>query len=338
MEAACAAYPDPVREDALWLAGYLRERCARNLTALMKRINELGWPNLVDTTVSKIVRGKLFDSVGTPVLKLKTFTEVIEALRKLDYRESMAGQVPFIETSTWEGIRDYIDSKSMPDTICRFGLIIGPTGAQKTACLRHYQQLNNHHRTVHMEAPEKPTMGRFITKLAKCYGVSEWHNMEKKRLRITDNVNRHSILIVDNVQRMYVEKAGWNQPIFSFLQQLQDDTGCTVILCCVPEFELTLDKNMNGRGYFEQFEGRVGGRGEFHLLPDYAPEEDILAIARAFHLVDAEKHVGALGKLASKRGRIRILFNALQKGQRRAHNAKRPLTIEIVTEAAGLEI
>jgi len=323
VEALTAHYPAAARENACWLAGFLREHCSRNLSALCAIVKKRGWETH-ETTFSRILRGKLLDEQGQPCIKLKTFDQIIQALRQEDQLAQLAGRVPFIETTTWVDIRNYIDFKRAPETVCKFGLIIGPTGSQKSACGKHYVMLNNHGACVHLESPETPTMGKFITKLGRCYGVSEFHNCEKKRIRINECVNDRSTIIIDNIQRMYKDRRGWDQPIFNFLQQLQDDTNCTVILICVPEFEFTLQRGMD-KGFFEQFEGRVGGSSEFLVLPEYAPSEDVLLIAQSFGLVDAEKNLAALEAISRRRGRIRILFNALQKAKRDA--GKNPLTM-----------
>lgn len=329
IEALTAHYPEDVREQTQWLAGFLRERCSRNISALCALVKKRGW-DTHETTFSRILRGKLYDEAGQVCIKLKTYSQIIAALRQEDQLAQLAGRVPFIESTTWEDIRNYIDFKRAPDTVCKFGLIIGATGTQKTACCKQYAMRNNHGACVHIESPETPTMGKFITKLGRAYGVSEFHNLEKKRERVVESVNDRSTIIVDNIQRMYKDRRGWDQPIFNYLQQLQDDTNCTIILVCVPEFELTLSRGID-KGYFEQFEGRVGGQSEFLVIEPNVPSEDVLAIAEAFKLQDAEKHLGELETIARRRGRVRILFNALQKAARSAGEHK--LTMKHVRAA-----
>lgn len=328
-----AGYPDDVRDECLWLGAFLREHCSRNITALAAIAQKRGF-DVHETTLSRVLRGKLFSDDGSPLIKLGKLKQLVAALRQEDQLAQLAGKVPFIETPTWESIRDYIDFKRAPETVCKFGLIIGATGAQKSACAKHYAALNNHGVVVHMESPEMATMGRFVTKLAVKYGVSEFHNIEKKRERVTECVTDRSCIIVDNIQRMYKEKQGWSQPVFNFLQQLQDDTNCTVILICVPEFELTLSRGLD-KGYFEQFEGRVGGKSEFLVLPEYPERDDVQAVAEAFRLRDVEKHLEELEKIARSRGRIRILFNSLQKAARIANG--KPLSMRHVRTALNLE-
>jgi hypothetical protein len=336
VKALVAGYPEGVREDAEWLAGFVRERCSRNLSTLAALCRKLKY-EIHETTLSRVLRGKLFDAESQPVMRLKTFSSLIQALRKEDYLANLSGKVPFIETPTWTVFKDYVEFKRAPETVCKFGLVIGPTGSQKSRCAKEFAVRNNHGATAHMETPETPTMGKFITKLGVCYGVSEHYAGEKKRIRINEAVNDKSTIIIDNIQRMYKPRRGWDQPIFNYVQQLQDDTNCTIIFICVPEFEATLAGGME-KGYFEQFEGRVGGKSEFLVLPEFAPPEDVLAIAEAFGLKDAEDYLDELLKIAHQRGRIRILFNALQKAKRVAEASKAALTIVHVRAAMKVKM
>ena len=326
-----ANYPAELRDDVEWLGVYLREQCNSNLAALAAKVSELGFATH-DTTLSRVIRGKLFDEEKRPIMRIKALTNLIAALRKLAVLASMSGRVPFVETPTWDSINDYIDYKRAPETVCKFGLIIGATGSQKSECCKQYQIRNRVGNVVHMESPETPNMAKFITALAHAFGVVEWKRTSEKLVRISECVTANSVVIIDNIQRMYRDKRGWDQVVFSFLQKLQDDTRCTVILVAVPIFEETLTRGMD-KGYFEQFEGRVGGRSEFLILPEFPPQEDVFAIAQAFKLVDADKHVGELEKIAHQRGRIRILFNALQKATRLAK--RKPVDMHHVRTALG---
>lgn len=317
-----ATYPESMRENFLWLGGFLREKCQRNLDALEAIMQKLGFKT-TGGTISKIIVGRWSkDSEGNataPIMSIANFNQLVDKLREHARIQQMAGKVPFVETETWEDFKAYVDVRRARDQVCKFGLVIGPTGSQKTACAKNYTMLNNHGTVKHIEAPDTPTMCKFVTDLAVAYGGSIWASNQAKIVRIHENVNDTKTIIIDNIQRLYKPSQGWNQPIFNYLQKLQDDTGCTIILMCVPEFELTLTSGRE-KGYFEQFEGRCGGKDEFLLLPDWTPREDLLRIAAAFKLQDADKHVAVLEGLAKQRGRIRILFNVLQKAKRRAES------------------
>jgi hypothetical protein len=52
----------------------------------------------------------------------------------------------------------------------------------------------------------------------------------RKKVEIARCVNDKTTIFADNVQRLYRPGMGGDQPIFNYLQKLQDDTGCTVIL------------------------------------------------------------------------------------------------------------
>jgi hypothetical protein len=305
LSAIAESYPAAVRDDVVWLGEFLRDRCNRSLDVLVNKTAALGF-TVGKETFSQIVRGYWQNA---PALTAEHLHRVSEALR--GHRNG--GEVSFVETSTWRDIRDYIDIRRAPGRACRFGLIAGPTGAQKTACLKEYGR-RHPGLCVHVETPERPSIARFIEDLAFAYGIPSSCGGARKRARICENVNDRKTIMIDNVQRGYSQQRGWSQPVFSYLQKLQDDTGCTVILCCVPHFERTLASEMES-GFWEQFEGRCGGRGQFLRLPPYAPREDVLEIAQSFGLVDAVEHITELEEIARKPGRIRILFNALQRAK-----------------------
>ncbi len=91
------------------------------------------------------------------------------------------------------------------------------------------------------------------------------------------------------------------------------------------------------QGYFEQFEGRAGGRRNFLVLPEYPPEEDVLAFAQAFKLQHADKHLPYLVKIAQEPGRVRSLLEDLQAAKVAAEGEGKALTIGQVKEARGEE-
>jgi hypothetical protein len=337
LDATAATYPEQMREPFIWFGAYVREKCAKNVDVLEAKLKAFGFSTTA-STFSKILRGRWnTDANGNtiaPVMKLNNFLQIVERLRSEDKLEDLAGKVPFVETEVWEMIRDYIDIRRAPDRICKFGLILGPTGAQKTACFQEYRTRNNHGACVWLEAPYKGSQGEFISDLAEQYGCSPWLNLVRQRQRIAENVKRHNTIIVDNVQRLYMDNQGWNQPVFNYLQKLQDTTGCTIIMSATLEFGTRLQAGI-GRGYFEQFEGRCGGAHQFLVLPGTTTREDVLLIAKAFGLQEPAKHVKYLEQLAAVRGRCRILFGSLQEAKRDADASGEKLTIDHVKAATS---
>lgn len=335
------AYPTEVHDDVLWLAVYVRERCNRQLSVLEGIAGKLK-VSLRENLTYKIFTGRYFiadpQRPGRLIGSVPNFQQAVAKLRKEFRVEQSTGKIVFIETPTWQRVSDYIDVRRAPDRVCKFGVIIGPTGSQKTASLREYCTRNNHGTCVHIEAPHTPSITQFITDLAARYGASIWSNQENKLRTIYGAVTSKRTIVVDNVQRLYVKRRGGDQPIFSFLQKLQDETGCTVILSFTPEFEKVLTDDLD-KGYFEQFEGRVGGRKHFLRLEPLAERDDVLAIAAGFGLTIAKTgaDIEYLESLAHSKGLIRILFNALQEGQQLAKASDETFTIEHVRAARGEE-
>jgi len=341
LERIAETYPEAMREPFLWLAEFAREQCGKNLDALEHKIKRLGLPTTAGT-LSKIIRGRWKKNARNeevpPVMSLENFINMVEKLRSDPEISEMVERVDFVETPfTWESIRNYIDVRRPAGRICKFGLIFGPTGAQKTASLKHYAALpQNNRSTKWMEAPYKAKVSHFISNLAEAYGVPPIMSISRKLVRIQKNFSNKKCLIIENIQRLYAdpygrELAGTSQEIFNYLQRIQDETGMTIILSATPEFYNEFVSGI-AKGFFEQFEGRVGGRNQFLVLPQYTPMEDMLAIANKYGLQDAESHIEYLTKIARMPGRVRILFQTLQTAKEDATESGQALTIEHVRE------
>lgn len=333
LEKHAAAYPAEIRESFMWLGWFVREVCQRDLSVLQARFQELNI-NHDKTTWSKILRGRWNSdaegkTLAVPVLALAKFLKAVQSLRDDQRVREMAGRLPFVETSTTKVIWDYIDDRREPERVNRFGVIVGRTGNQKTASFKEYQRQHNHGLCTWQEAPENGSVKEFIVTLAAKYGGSWSDSYELARQRVFRTVKSRNTIIVDNAQALYKPKQGNDQQVFNLLRRLGDERECTVILSITPEFHKKLTEQML-QGYFEQFEGRAGCRRNFLVLPDYPPEEDVLAFAEAFKLKDAEKHLDYLVKLSQEPGRVRSLLEDLQSAKRIAEHETKPLTIGIL--------
>lgn len=325
-------YPAEVHEPIRWLAGYCREKCNSKLDVLEAQCRRLGLNTSVSKTYfTKVLNGSYWaidPKTGKRLGSIDNFLQTIEALKGDDLAATRAGRVPFIMTPTAQMIFDYIDMKRLPDTVCKFGLIVGATGMQKTATLKHYVMNNNHGATVMIESPHNGSLTVFLRDLAMRYSDAKSYVGSKLIANIYENVNARKTIIVENVQRLYDDRKGWNQPVFNFLQKLQDDTGCTIILTCTVDFMRTFRAGRD-KGYFEQFEGRCGGARNFLILDEYPARSDVRMIAETFGLQDIDAALPSLEKhCRNEGGRIRLLFDALQQGARLANAEESPLTLE----------
>lgn len=358
---------DRTHEPTVWLGRYVRNKCNSSLNVLADKVKSLGQKGSYET-FHKILTGKAFNTKESIAAgSVENFIRLVDVLKKRELLEDMVGKVPFVETWTSRTIMNYIQMKCGMARVCKFGVIVGWTGQQKTAtfkkiCVEENNPISSEDEQptssgkvfcVHMEAPFKPSMPQFICELAQRFGLSREQAKRDGMDHILNQVTAETTIIIDNVQRLYRLSGrssrdtihSLNQPIFNFLQKIQDDTGCTIILSFTPDFLTTLTEGINA-GYFEQFEGRAGGRDQFLVLPDYINcqgevrkqllEQDIIPIAQAFGMVHAEKHGAYLESLVRRPGRIRILFNALQNARQIANAMNLDkLTIEVLQQAVG---
>jgi DNA transposition AAA+ family ATPase len=288
------------------------------------------------TTISRILRGRWqVDESGrprsTPILSEEKLLRLIECLRSGVRSESLQGRVPFVATSVAQAIFDYIDLKRSPGRVNRFGIISGHTGSQKTATYDEYHRQRNHGKTWKFEAPSGGHIGYFLQRMAECSGISAQTSAEKVRAHLRRSIRPDKCIIIDNSQSLYRD-GKIIQPVFDFLRELQDETGMCVILSITPTFERALTVGLMS-GYFEQFEGRSGGRSKWLRLPEYAPEEDVLQIAQAFGIGQPKAALKKLVAISREPGRIRRLFEDLQDGKRLANIRNEAFLIDHVLAA-----
>lgn len=353
-----AHYPEQLRELCMWLGSYIREECHRDLDLLVVRAQKLG-VEFDKTTWSKVLRGRWNrdghdNELATPVVSLPKIVRAIQLLRDDSRRREMDGKVPFVRTKTANTIIEWLDLKRMVDRVCKFGILVGETGTQKTATLQWYCREHNHGLCKLIESPATPSHSQFITELANAYGSPRDINTLRKHHKIIESVNDTRTIMIDNAQRLYDPRLGGHQPAFHFIQKLQEDTGCTIILCLTPDGEKVLFQGSSS-GFFEQFVGRAGGWRNFLRLPPYPSEEDVQAIAEAFGVQGLDEETTMvvqkiakgqrlevsepctvlqyLTAVAREPGRIRQLFEDLQTAKIRAERMKARLTIKHIKHA-----
>jgi DNA transposition AAA+ family ATPase len=328
-------YDEDLREPVMWLGCYLRDQCGRSLDVLSGRAQKLGI-EMDKTNWSKILRGRWNrdaenNLLPTPIVSKTRLQRAIGALKQDARLRAQMGKAPFVETSIVRTIWDYAETKWTPERVNKFGVIVGETGTGKSAAFRELEARHLVGLVAHVESPENAAVSELIAHLAYHYGTALTYSNKAKRDKVFNTVNDRRLIIVDNAQDLYNEKRGHNQPCFAFLRRLQDQTQCTILLSMTPTGERLLFEQFL-KGYFEQFEGRAGGRRNFLRLPEYPPEEDVLLIAQAFGLRDADRHLEFLVKVSRERGRIRALFEALQSAKVMAERKKTTLSIGLVKE------
>lgn len=331
------AYPQEAREATLSIRRYCHQRCDDNLNTLVEHARLKGF-NHDYNYFYQLLTARYFrpDREGKPQGSWKTVVEIWRQLQVYDRFAAQLAKVRFVETSVWHRIYEYISIKRTPFNCCRFGGIIGGTGTGKSECFRELMRREKPGTIFRVEAPAQPSLSQFVHKVGDTLGALPSWSITRKRLKIRDELSVPGrVLIVDNTQRCFAPRRGVDQPIFDFLQEIQEDTGCTIPLSWTP-----VDKRFGealGTDYFEQFIGRIGGERELLRLEDYPLDEDIELIASSFALPpeDVEQLVPRLRGLVREKGRIRALFNALQSGARIAYAQKTPFRAHHLTQYLG---
>ncbi|MEI6861307.1 MAG: AAA family ATPase, partial [Verrucomicrobiota bacterium] len=123
-------------------------------------------------------------------------------------------------------------------------------------------------------APSRPTRARFVQKLAQRYLSAASLSVGEKELAIEAFLKGNSAIeslaggeqkkrrciIIDNVQRVLRPGLGnERQEVFSYLHELQEETGCCIILTWVPTFRRVIT---GADPFWQQFLGRIGGEDE----------------------------------------------------------------------------
>jgi hypothetical protein len=313
-EARIAGYPDEVKEDVIWLYQFNQSQFSGHYPLLAALVRKEAKLEITDQYFYQVLGGKYFrpdpKRAGKVLGSIENLREVVEWLRRWAIFNSEAGGMPFVEDPTWHEMNDYITAVCAPENPCKFGAVCGSTGTGKSRMLKRYALLNNHGQTAHVEAPSSGRLPRFQMKLGSCFGIPLSAETHERLVRLAECVNNRRRIIVDNVQKLYNAKTGANQPVLNYLQELQDDTGCTVILSWTPVFSKTLGDPLNTQ-YFEQFVGRIGGLDQVHNLPEYATMGDLRAAQEKYRICGGERAVKIMKGWSRQPGRKRILYHRI---------------------------
>lgn len=358
MATVVASIPEAMREPTLWLAQQVRDRFSGSVTEAARTFKRWLGANSgdLDSRLIKLLNGTYWPTDGTDVTqRVRNQLEMIRRIQDRARLEGIQSAVEFVATDVWSCVRDHIDLRRAPGSVCRWGVMVGATGAQKTACLRHYALTHPPGSVIYFEAPEKASPYLLTEKLARLAGIQERsHDARVCALESGGRLTGSTAIVIDNAQDLVNEKAGRSQPCWSLLRGVSETTGAAVILSFTPEEAEWLTNGFSS-GYFEQFEGRAGGRDRFLYLPEYPSAADTLRFARAFGLEEARRaritpeDVRAMEDEAVKNGlkykpgqdwlaelisygrrpgRVRILCDKLQDAKRRANYASRPFTMD----------
>ena len=325
-------YPAEAVDATLAIRDYTLKHCEGNLFTLVQHVQRKGF-NHGYNFFYQVLSGRYFgtDAKGKQQGAAKSILDVWRQLEVFDRFSTKLANTRFVETHVWHLMNNYVQRKRAPFTCCKFGAVRGRTGNQKSECFREIVRREPPGSITLIEAPETPNLALLIAELAFLLGAKKSDPQAVKREVIRSHfAQQDRVLVVENVQRCFDPRRHARQPVFDFLQKMQEDTRCVVIISWTP-VETEFDEAFSN-DYFEQFVGRVGGLREVIEIDDYQCDEDILAIAESFGLAKPAVE-GAMTQLRSlvrekSSGRVRALFNALQMSARDAYSRKETYTIK----------
>lgn len=314
-------YPPEAVEPTLEILRYVDKHCNRNINDLVDHVRRRNI-NRDYNYFYQVLTGRYFrkNKEGGVDGSWRGLREIWTQLSAYDAFATKLSQTRFVETSVWHRINGYVQRKRLPFSCCRFGLIRGHTGNQKTES--YYQLIRKEEPGFgyHMECPADATLNLFIDKLNFVTGGPRTGTKSHKREHIRNVfLSPRRFLIADNIQRCFIPSAGARQPIFEFLIELQEDTKSTMIGSLTPVEEKFAAALSNA--YFEQLIGRIGGLREILEIEEYTNDDDIELITRSFPFSDKDvaKLQDRLRRLIREAGRVRALFSALQEATRIAN-------------------
>ncbi len=316
-ESSIAHYPAEVMEDVAFINQIVLQDLNGHYKLLPPLLRKEGKIEVSEDYAYRLLSGRQFrlermqaGKVPGGPTGLALVKEIAEFLRRWVVFNSEAGGLPFVETPTWRELDAYIDAVSAPENPCKFGAICGSTGTGKSRMLKRRQLLHNQGKTAHVEAPSSGRLSRFQMKLGAAFGIPISSGTSERLVRLGKCLTNKRTIIVDNVQKLHNERRGADQPVLNYLQEINDDTGCTIILSWTPVFGQTLADPANTQ-YFEQFIGRFGGLDNVLTLPEYAPMADLRAIADKLRVAGGKASLEVLRRWSREPGRLRILFRRL---------------------------
>lgn len=328
IDAEAAFFPGELEDLYRRVKRKAREECAGDMGRVRDAFAKLG-AGRDKTTWSRIFKQGRWnhDSAGnplpSPIVAAKKLAEDFRAFLSSTRVELFRNKLPFSETQIWQIVNNYIAKKMQPERVNKFGVILGPTGLQKSASFRELAERNTN--IKHMECAENMSANQLISMLAYKYGVSIYRNSTEKRFAVLENFGPEKCIVFDNTQDIYSMKVTDKFSEFlKFCRWLQDERHGTIIWSITPQEEDAIFPKESV--FMEQFEGRAGGRDGFLRLPNQNPKADFVTIATDLGMKDAEKHAALLQQIGTMRGRIRTFYEILQEAKTAADADKSRLT------------
>jgi DNA transposition AAA+ family ATPase len=235
------------------------------------------------------------DGIETPHPKvglrvgIEALCERIKRYKELCEARAFETRAPFIETSVWNRV----------DKICQEALVMqaiafiyGESQVGKTEALKQRRFRNNHGQTVYVLTPAGGGKLELLQAIARAMKIPTRITIDQLKFRIGRYLGPTITLILDEVHEFMLSytKKGMQQCL-AILRQLQESSGCGLVLCGTNAFRKELEE-----GEFSKAMTQLRRRGIWELqLEDKPTWEDLGLIAGHYKLGqptgEAREHV-----------------------------------------------
>lgn len=258
------------RELVRWSFSYAKE----NDFSWDEASRQLG---LSTTTLFQIWKGK-YRLPNGQCRDLSGICERIAHCKQLAEDRAASNRLPFIETSVWRRV----------DKLCREALVMqtiahiyGESQIGKTACLKEFARRNNHGQTPYVLCPAAGGVQSLVKAIGDACHISSRSCFDNLRARVSDYLDPTKLLILDEVHEVFgsYQKSSIKR-CMSMLRQLQEVTGCGMVLCGTNDFRNELEQ-----GEYSQALKQLRKRGIWELQLESVPTAaDLDLIAKHYRL------------------------------------------------------
>jgi DNA transposition AAA+ family ATPase len=237
------------------------------------------------SVVWKVFNGKYEGSLANIVKAIHRYRRDLEQ-HALIVRSDLAQN--FVETSTARKIWKYCDLAGQYHT---FSFIYGESQVGKTWALEKYALDHNHGRTRYMRLSACGGVHLLMKDMATACALSRRSCFEHLRERVFAATDENTTWILDEMHQALVSYHKHARiGCFELVRELQDRTGCSVVLSMTPYGREEIETGDHAR-LLQQ----LRRRGVFVLqLPPFATKADLDAIAKHYGLPPAEDTAGEL--------------------------------------------
>lgn len=289
-----------------------------------------------ETTVYKFFANRyLHPETKVPQLPPEKFLQGCREFLRLERERAEGGSTEFVLTPTAKRIETFFDLVRESSSM---GVMWGPSHVGKTWTAEHYQQANNHGRTIYCRMHAASGLGGMVRTLAAACGISDRSNTADLVERIKRGLTQDTLVILDechllsNTYRMNSFFA-----CVEVLREIYDATNCGMVLIWTRIDAL--------KGHSQRELQQIWRRGVHKLaLPNGPTRGDVSAIlaTHGLDLPPASESVtvgkvvespAAMVRQVSQADGLKAVTERLRYGRKLASRAGEPLAWRHVVRA-----